>query len=112
MHGGTSKRGREHPNYKTGQPSKVTRKALKFFNSLLHRPVQVRICLYPEGLIETMEKPRQERYFVLVSFPDGGGLPLYEQKRILRAARRKINTRLRQVRDKIAGKPSEKQERE
>jgi hypothetical protein len=112
MHCGTSRRGPQHHNYKTGQHSKVLRKALKDFNKLLHRPIQVRIALYPEGFLESMAKPRPERYFVLVSFPDGGGLPLHAQERVLRAARRKISSRLRQVRDKIASKPSERQERE
>jgi hypothetical protein len=78
MHGGTSKRGREHPNFKTGKHSKVTRKVLKDLSKLLNRPVQVRVCLYPEGIMETMEKPRPERYFVMLSLGDGDGLPLVE----------------------------------
>ena len=108
MHGGTSKRGLEHPNYKTGKYSKVTRNALKFLGKLLHHPFDVRIELYPEGLEETMETPWPERWFVHVNF-DGWPhpIPLCERERILRAIRRKVSTRLRQLREKLAGNPSE-----
>jgi len=105
-------RGEQREKNRAHARAKGPKCILKFFNNLLNRPVQVRIALYPEGFMETLAKPRTERYFVLVSFPDGGGLPLHEQERVLRAARRKISSRLRQVRDKIASKPSERQERE
>jgi hypothetical protein len=112
MHGGTSRRGREHWNYKTGEHSKVVRKTMKEISSLFHRPVQVRIALYPAGFMETMAKPRQERYFVIVNFPDEVGLSLAEKERILRAARREISSRLREVREEMSSKPSEEQEKQ
>jgi hypothetical protein len=112
MHGGKSKRGVEHWNFKTGEHSKVIRKAAKIFDSLLERPVQVRIALYPEELVETMAKPRAERYFVLVSLPDESGLLLCERARILRAIRRQISRCLRLVREQLAGKPTEEFEEE
>jgi hypothetical protein len=108
MHGGTSKRGCEHWNYKTGEHSKVVRKAMKQFNSLLQRPMQVRIALYPEGFMETMATPWPERWFVIVDLCDWPyGIPLREQERVLRTIRREISTRLREVREEMSGKPSE-----
>ena len=70
MHGGTSRRGKEHPNYKTGRHSKVLRKIAQKFNRLLQRPVEVCIELYPDGFVETMEKPWPERWFATVTFPE------------------------------------------
>jgi hypothetical protein len=112
MHGGTSRRGTEHWNFKTGEHSKVVRKTMKKIGSLFQRPIQVRIALYPEGFVETMAKPWPERWFVLVSFPDEYGLPLHEKERVLKATRRQISTRLREVKERMSGKPSEEQEEE
>ena len=57
MHGGASKCGEQHWNFKTGRHSKVLRKIAQKFNRLLAQPVEVRIALYPDGFVETMEKP-------------------------------------------------------
>ena len=116
MHGGTSRRGRDHPNYKSGEYSKVFRKTIRDVNHLLRCPVSVRIAVYPESFDEWAGKKleglsKRKRYVAMVNFLDGqSGMPLHEQERVLRAARRKISARVRQIRDEIAGKPSEELE--
>jgi hypothetical protein len=103
MHGGTSRRGRDHPNYKSGKYSTVLKGAVRKFRRLLKRPVQVRLALYPEGLSETLARPRQERYFVTIEFPtDLPDLPA--QERILAAARRELTVQLRLLREELAVK--------
>jgi hypothetical protein len=98
----------EHWNFKTGEHSKVVRKAMKKISSLLQRPMQVRIELYPEGFVETMATPWPERWFVIVDLRDWPyGIPLSEQERVLRAIRREISTRLRKVREEMSGNLSE-----
>jgi hypothetical protein len=82
---------------------------MKILGELMHRRVQVKIALYPEAFEETMAKPRSERWFVLVSFPNNSALPLHEQERVLRAARREISSCLRRVRNEIDGNPSEEE---
>ena len=107
---------REHPNYKSGEYSKVFRKTFRDVDRLLRRPVSVRIAVYPESFEEWAGKKLEglrkgKRYVVMVNFLDGqSGMPLHEQERVLRAARRKISARVRQIRDEIAGKPSEELE--
>ncbi len=115
MHGGTSKRGREHWNYQTGLHSKDLRKASKIIGKMLHRPVEVRIAVYPETFEEWAEKKLEglkkgRRYFAAVNYLDGKrGIPLHEQERILKTVRREISTRLRQVKAEMAGNPSEEE---
>ena len=103
MHGGTSRRGLDHPNYKSGKYSTVLRGAVGKFRRLLKRPVKVLLALYPEGLRETLSKPRHERYFVTIEFP--ADLPdLPAQERILMAARRELTVQLRLLREELAAK--------
>lgn len=115
MHGGTSKRGPEHWNYRTGEYSKDLRKARKVIGKMLHRPIEVRIAMYPEPFEEWAEKTLEglrtgRRYFAVVNYLDGKrGIPLHEQERILKAARREISTRLRKVKAEMAGNPNEEE---
>ena len=56
MHGGKSKRGREHWNYKNGLHSKDVREASEMMARVLQRSVEVRVVLYPETLEEIAAK--------------------------------------------------------
>jgi hypothetical protein len=98
MHGGKSKRGKEHWNYQKGLHSKDVKEAGAMMGRLLKRPVDVRVVLHPEPFEERVNKAGRQRYTGYVVFPnDYGQLPLQEQLHVLRAAKREVNAELHEV---------------
>jgi hypothetical protein len=109
MHGGTSRRGCDHPNCKTGEYSKVSRKAKQTLGRLLNRPIEVRVILYPETLEEQAGRVRRgQRLDGHLIYPNEyGQLPLPLQLRALRAAKKEINAKLREVNEAVRCMQSE-----
>jgi hypothetical protein len=74
----------------------------------LERPVEVRVVLHPEPLEERLNKAGRQRFFGYVIYPsEYGQLPLQEQLRMLRAARKEINAELHEVYQAIRSMDSE-----
>jgi hypothetical protein len=99
MHGGKSKRGKEHWNYQKGLHSKDVKEAGAMMGRFFERPVEVRVVLYPETLEQMAEGVRRRRRLDgHVIFPNEyGQLPLLEKLRVLRSAKRQLNSQLHEV---------------
>ena len=97
MHGGTSRRGMEHPNYKTGLHSKDVREAGEMMGRFLERPVEVRVQLFARPVEEIAAKVgRGQRLDGLVVSSER--MTVGERMRALRAARRLIGQELAELR--------------
>jgi hypothetical protein len=102
MHGGTSKRGADHPNFRHGR---YTKGLSELFQSLLKpRPTRVDVLLFPESMEELAMKiggKRRLRGFVVP--PDQ--LTVADRLRTLRAARRLLAQELAELRARAANGP-------
>jgi hypothetical protein len=101
MHGGKSKRGSEHWNYRTGRHSKDVREAGAMIGRFLERPVEVRVQLFPRPLDEIAAKVgRSQRLDGLVISSEQ--MTVGERMRALRAARRLLAQELADLRAEAA----------
>jgi hypothetical protein len=104
MHGGKSKRGKEHWNYQKGLHSKDVKEAGAMMGRLFHRPVEVRLVLYPETLEEIAAKVgRGQRLHGLTVKPEHTTID--EWMRALRAARRLLAQELTELRAEATDGP-------
>src|SRR5262249_26023646 len=108
MHGGKSKRGKDHWNFRNGLHNKDVREAGEMIGWLLRRPVGVRVVLHPESLEERVIKAGGQRYAGYVVFPNEyGQLPLLEQQRVLPAAKWEVNAQFRELCQAVRSMESE-----
>jgi hypothetical protein len=104
MHGGKSKRGKEHWNYRNGVHSKDVKEAGEMMGRFFDRPVEVRVVLYPETLEEIAAKiGRKQRLHGLVVPPEQ--MTVGERMRALRAARRLLAQELTELRAEATDGP-------
>jgi hypothetical protein len=100
MHGGTSKRGSEHCNYRNGLHSKDLKDAFDTLHRALQVPIRTVIAVYPDSIAvgKNVFPAGRPRRIVEVSFPDNPGLPILVQMRALREANKQISADLRILR--------------
>jgi hypothetical protein len=104
MHGGKSKRGKDHWNYRTGLYSKDVKEASEMMARVLQRSVEVRVVLYPETLEEIAAKVgRGQRLHGLIVKPEHTTID--EWMRALRAARRLLAQELAELRAEATDGP-------
>ncbi len=97
MHGGTSRQGAAHPNYRHGGCSKVLREVTAKLDKALRRPIEVDVLLFPRPLEEIGD--RQPLRGLIVP---PGQLTIREWMRALRTARRMLAEELAELRAQIA----------
>jgi hypothetical protein len=100
MHGGKSKRGSHHPNWRHGRFAKDLR---NLHWLLKPRPVLVEVLLFPRPMDEIAKQLGRERLRGLVVPP--GQLTVAEWMRALRAARRILAQELAELRAEAADGP-------
>jgi hypothetical protein len=96
MHGAGSRRGADHPNFRTGKFSKVARQAWEKLGRLFQRPVQVSVLLFPWTLDELAHRAARAPLQSLIVPPET--LTIGERLRVLRAARRELQQELDELR--------------
>ena len=102
MHGGTSKRGAQHWNYRTGLHSKDVKEAGAMMGRFLERPVAIKVQLFARPLEEIAAKVgRGQRLDGLVVSSEQ--MTVGERMRALRAARRLIGQELAELRAEVDG---------
>jgi hypothetical protein len=89
FHGGRSRRGKAHPNYKTGVHCKDAKEAAKILAHFLERPIDVKVVLSQE---------HGQRVTSNIVFPNEYGqlLPT-EELRVLRATMRQLGARCKEL---------------
>ena len=101
MHGGVSKRGCNHPNFRHGRFTKELRQLHWLFKP---RPVVVKVLLFPQTMEEVVKKVgRRQRLRGLIAPP--GQVTMGEWMRALRAARRLLAHELAELRAEAADSP-------
>jgi hypothetical protein len=104
MHGGKSKRGSEHWNYRNGLQSKDVKEVGAMMGRFFNRPVEVRVVLYPETLEEIAANiGRKQRLSGLIVKPEQ--VTIDEWVGALRAARRLLAQELTELRAEAADGP-------
>jgi len=101
MHGGTSKRGKQHWNYRTGRYSNELQDAIDAIHRACQQPIKTVIAIFPDSIAAGGKVfPRgQPRHVVRVSFPDElFDVSVREQMRALCEAKKQINAELRMLR--------------
>jgi hypothetical protein len=93
MHGGKSKSGSSHPNFRHGRFTKCLR-GLGYL--LKPRPVNVEVLLFPLSLEEIAKRLGRERLRAMIVQP--GQVTVAEWMRALRAARRVLAQELAELR--------------
>ena len=102
MHGGKSRRGKEHWNYRNGRHSKDVKEAGAMMGRFLERPVAVKVQLFARPLEEIAAKVgRGQRLDGLVVSSEQ--MTVGERMRALRAARRLIGQELAELRAEVDG---------
>jgi hypothetical protein len=94
MHGGTSKNGGEHPNYRHGRYSKPAQELFRLLNP--RRPIGVQVLLFPFPMKEAWKHAGLGPLQPLVIPPEK--LTIGEWMRALRAARRELGEELAEIR--------------
>ena len=102
MHGGTSKRGSNHPNFRHGRCVKESLRGLEW---LKPRPIRVEVLLFPQPLEEIVKRLHREQLRGLIVPPDC--MRVGDWMRALRTARRMLAKELAELRAEIENEPSE-----
>jgi len=106
MHGGTSRRGAEHHNFKHGKHSKVLAEVRRKFVRWLQRPIEFNVLLFPKALEEiTAQDFRRSRQRGLGLRGMAVGLDQLtdsDRMRVIRAARRILAEELAELRAEAA----------
>src|SRR5262249_30378982 len=98
MHGGKSKRRKDHWNFRNALHNKDVREAGEMIGSVVRRPVGVCVVVHADCLEERVIKAGGERKQGNVVFTNEyGQLQMLEQHRVLPAAKWEVNAQFREL---------------